>query len=237
MDIGKQRALIRKSAVARKQYREGVGSTSKVVPKVALKRKDNAKDDRLPKKGMGPSVGGSVAEIPSACTPWGVSANEGPRGQIHGERGGVFHRLHEHQEIEKKERAQYSEAVHTLNKELTAKTAALAEETRQHEEAKMVKTYLATKLASLREQMEKAKADATAEFRVSQPFFDSCGVYYGVEFNDCLKHVAATYPNLDLSQITIDNTTLPTLGGVDNVSKETSDSIHICLAKSEGHRC
>nr|POE94206.1 hypothetical protein CFP56_17534 [Quercus suber] len=102
---------------------------------------------------------------------------------------GVFHRLHKHQEIEKKERAQYSEAVHTLNKELTAKTAALAEETCQREEAKMVKTYLATELASLREQMEKAKADAMAEFRVSQPFFDSCGVYFGVEFNDCLKHV------------------------------------------------
>ena len=66
---------------------------------------------------------------------------------------GVIRQFRKHQEIENKERAQYSEAVCTLNQELTAKTKALAEETRQLEEAKKVKTNLATELASLHELM------------------------------------------------------------------------------------
>ena len=47
------------------------------------------------------------------------------------------------QEIEKKERAQYSEAVRTLNQELMAKTKVLVEETHRFEEVKKVKTNLA----------------------------------------------------------------------------------------------
>ena len=57
------------------------------------------------------------------------------------------------------------------------KTKVLAEETCRLEEAKKVKTNLATKLAALREQMEKARANAVAEFHVSQPFFDACGLW------------------------------------------------------------
>ena len=57
------------------------------------------------------------------------------------------------------------EAIRTLNKELTTKTKAL--ETRRFEEVGKANTNLATELASLREQMEKAKADAVAEFRAS----------------------------------------------------------------------
>ena len=49
--------MIRKSAVAHKQQGKGAGSTLEVVPKVALKRKNDAKDDRLPKKGTSPFVG------------------------------------------------------------------------------------------------------------------------------------------------------------------------------------
>ena len=62
---------------------------------------------------------------------------------------GVIRWFRKHQEREKKEWAQYSEAVHTLNKELTAKTAALAEETRQCKEAEKAKTNLAMELAAL----------------------------------------------------------------------------------------
>ena len=50
-------ALIRKSAVACKQQGEASGSTPKVAPKVALKRKNDAKDDHPPKKGTSQSVG------------------------------------------------------------------------------------------------------------------------------------------------------------------------------------
>lgn len=74
--------------------------------------------------------------------------------------------------------------------------------------------------------MEKARADVVAKFRISQPFFNACGVYYGDGFEDCLKQVKAAYPNLDLSQIVIDDTVPPTPGGDDTVSDETVDSVH-----------
>ena len=38
--------------------------------------------------------------------------------------------------------------------------------------------------------------------------------------------MGAAYPDLDLSQIIIDNIVLPTPGRVDTVSEETGDSIH-----------
>ena len=53
-----------------------------------------------------------------------------------------------------------------------------------------------------------------------------CGIYYGDEFDDCLKQVVATFSNLDLSQITIDDTVPLTPKGDDAVSKEVGDSIH-----------
>ena len=65
-----------------------------------------------------------------------------------------------------------------------------------------------------------------AEFCISQPFFDACGIYYGEGFEDCLKQVRAAYPNLNLSQITIDTIVPPTFEGEDIVSDETVDSIH-----------
>lgn len=69
-----------------------------------------------------------------------------------------------------------------------------------------MKTNLVTELAALHEQMEKAKADAVAEFWTSQPYFDACGVYYGDSLDDCLKQVSFVYLNLDLSKVTIDDT-------------------------------
>lgn len=138
----------------------------------------------------------------------------------------VIRQFRKHQEIEKKERAQHSEAVRTLNKELMAKSTMLAEETLQLEEVEKAKTNLATELAALLEQVEKARVDAMAEFRISQPFFDACGVYYGERFKDCQKQVRAAYPNLDLSQITIDDTVLLMPVGDDTVNDEIVNSIH-----------
>ena len=118
------------------------------------------------------------------------------------------------------------EAIRTLNQELIAKTKALAEETHQLVEVEKAKTNLVTKLAALREQMEKARADAMAEFRISQPFFNACDVYCDEEFEDCLKQVKAIHPNLDLSQIAIDDTVLPMPRGEDTISDETVDFVH-----------
>ena len=66
-----------------------------------------------------------------------------------------------------------------------------------------------------------------AEFRISQPFFDVCGIYYGEGFEDCLKQVRAAHPNLNLSQITINTTVPPTFKGEDTVNDETVESIHM----------
>ena len=57
MDIGKQRALVRKPAAARKQQEQASGSASNVGLKAILKRKPNTKDDRLSRKRMGPLIG------------------------------------------------------------------------------------------------------------------------------------------------------------------------------------
>lgn len=64
------------------------------------------------------------------------------------------------------------------------------------------------------------------EFRISQPFFNACGVYYSDEFKDCLKQVKSAYPNLDLSQIVINDIVSPTPGGDDTISDETIDFAH-----------
>ena len=53
--------------------------------------------------------------------------------------------------------------------------------------------------------MEKAGVDVITEFKVSQSFIDSCAKYYGTGFEDCLKQVVSSYPDLDLSEITMDD--------------------------------
>nr|POE82626.1 hypothetical protein CFP56_60387 [Quercus suber] len=63
----------------------------------------------------------------------------------------VIRRFRKCQEIENKERAQYSESVCTFNQDLTVKTKALVEDTRCLEEVEKVKTNLAMKLAFYRE--------------------------------------------------------------------------------------
>lgn len=74
--------------------------------------------------------------------------------------------------------------------------------------------------------MEKAKVEVVAAFFTSQPYFDECSDYYGDGFDDCLKRGATVYLDLDLSQVVIDDTVPPTLGGVDAANDETDDSIH-----------
>ncbi|XP_065638950.1 codeine O-demethylase-like [Quercus suber] len=75
--------------------------------------------------------------------------------------------------------------------------------------------------------MEKAKADAVAEFRDSQLFIDACGVYYGVGFEDYLKQVGSIYPDLDLSKVTLNDPVSTTLMGSDTIDKESNDFTHI----------
>lgn len=57
MDIGRKRALMRKFTSARKQQSGASALTPKVGAKGAPKRKNDSKDDRPPKKGIGPFAG------------------------------------------------------------------------------------------------------------------------------------------------------------------------------------
>ena len=118
------------------------------------------------------------------------------------------------------------EAVHTLNLELMAKIKALVEETHRLEEVEKAKTNLATELASLREQMERVKVNAMADFKASQPFIDVCVVYYGDWFEEFLKQVGFVYPDLDLSNVSLDNPlpTTPAIG--DTFDEEPDDFAH-----------
>lgn len=64
------------------------------------------------------------------------------------------------------------------------------------------------------------------EFKASQPFIDACAIYYGDEFDDCLKQVGSVYPDLDLSKITFDDPLSTTPGGGDTVNEEYNDSTY-----------
>ena len=141
----------------------------------------------------------------------------------------MIRRYRKCQEIKNKERDQYKETVRILNEELMTTTAKLKEESRLREEAEKAKVDLVTELTTLRRQVDKVKADAVVEFRVSQPFLNACGDYYGVGFNNCLKQVEFVYPDQDLSQIAIDDTVSLTPWGDETVSKESNDSVHIDL--------
>ena len=59
-------------------------------------------------------------------------------------------------------------------------------------------------MTALQEKTETAGADAIQKFKASQLFIDSCADYYGTGFDDCPKQVALTFPELDLSGISMD---------------------------------
>lgn len=56
MDAERQKALVRKATAACKQQDQASRSTPNVALKATLKRKNNAKDAHLPKKGIGPLI-------------------------------------------------------------------------------------------------------------------------------------------------------------------------------------
>ena len=71
--------------------------------------------------------------------------------------------------------------------------------------------------------METTRVDAVKEFKTSQPFIDSCSIYYGDGFEDCLKQVKCIYLNLDLSKVTMDDP-MPSIPADDTIFEEIDDS-------------
>ena len=117
---------------------------------------------------------------------------------------GVISRLRKRNETLTNEQDQYKDALHTLNKEVTELNEKLKKETRQREKEQEAKATLENELTALCGQVEMTKADTVIEFKASQPFIDACAVYYGDEFEDCLKQVKSVYLHLDLSKVTMD---------------------------------
>ena len=122
------------------------------------------------------------------------------------------------------EQEQYNEALRTLNKEVKELREKVEEEGRQKKKEQEAKAMVEKELTTFLGQMEMARADAVKEFKASQPFIDSCSVYYGDGFEDCLKQVKSIYPHLDLSKITMDDPLLSTPAN-DTILDETNDSI------------
>ena len=129
---------------------------------------------------------------------------------------GVVTQVKKHNTNVMNKHEQYKEVLCTLHGEL--------KETREKlEEAGRQKEKLQGELSTLRWQVERAGADAIAEFKASQSFIDSYAEYYGTRYEDRLKQVASSFPNLDLFGITIDDPMLSTPAG-DTVVGESNDS-------------
>ena len=66
------------------------------------------------------------------------------------------------------------------------------------------------------------RADVVTEFKASQPFINSCAVYYGDGFKDCLKQVKSINLHLDLSKVTVDDP-LPSTPASDTIFEEADN--------------
>ena len=96
------------------------------------------------------------------------------------------------------EQGQYKDVVRTLNQELKEVREKLGEAGRQNDKLK-------EEVTALGQRVQTAGADGVRDFTVSQSMIDSCAGNDGTDFDDCLKHVASTFPELDLSGITMDD--------------------------------
>ena len=111
---------------------------------------------------------------------------------------GVITRVRKHNTNLLNQQTQYKEAICILNQELQEVREKLTEVTRENDKLQEEVTDLGKKLQT-------AGADAIRDFKASQSFIDSCADYYGTGFEDCLWQVASTFPELDLSGITMDD--------------------------------
>ena len=133
--------------------------------------------------------------------------------------------LCKHNETLTNEQEQYKEALRTLNKEVKELTDKLKEGVKREKE-QQAKEALEKELTALLGLVEMAKVDAVTKFKASQPFIDSCAIYYGNGFKVCLKQIKSIYPHLDLSKVTMDDTLQSTPTG-DTIFEETNNSTQL----------
>ena len=85
------------------------------------------------------------------------------------------------------------------------------------------KQKLQEEVTALQEKVETAGTDVVQKFKTLQSFIDSCADYYGIRFDDCFKQATSTFPELDLSGISMDAPELVTLAR--NVVTDDDDGI------------
>ena len=100
---------------------------------------------------------------------------------------GVIIRLRKCNETLTNEQEQYKGAFCMLNKEVMTLNEKLKDEAHLREKAQEEKINLEAELMAICGQVETARVDAITEFKASQPFIDTCAIYYGDGFKDCLK--------------------------------------------------
>ena len=97
------------------------------------------------------------------------------------------------------------------------------EEANQREKEQEAKATVEKELSALLGQVEMTRTNVVKEFKASQPFIDSCTIYYGDGFEDCLKQVKSIYPHLDLSKVTMDDP-LPSTPTSNTIFEENDNS-------------
>ena len=110
---------------------------------------------------------------------------------------GVVTRVRKHNATLMNEQGQYKDAIHSFNQEVKELKGELEEVDRQ-------KQKLQEEVMALLEMVETAGTDVVQKFKTSQLFIDSCADYCGTGFDDCLKQVMSAFPELDLSEISMD---------------------------------
>lgn len=94
--------------------------------------------------------------------------------------------------------------------------------TRWAEELMEANAILTAEVTSLRESIDKAKANAVEEYKDLQPFFNLLGSQYGEGFEDFRKQAVALFPNVDFSLIQIE-LTIPSTSRPDDEVVEVDD--------------
>ena len=90
-------------------------------------------------------------------------------------------------------------------KKLTLTKKALEESKSHANELRKVLLDKEGEITTLREKVHHAKADGKAEFWDSDGFLKKLNDWYSDGFDECLRQVKALHPDLDVSQVSLDN--------------------------------
>lgn len=104
-------------------------------------------------------------------------------------------------------------------KALTEQVKKLEGSTHRAKELMDANAILTAEVTSLRESLDRAKADVVEEYKDLQPFFNLLGSQYDEGFEDFRKQVVAFFPNMNFSSIQIKLTVPPILKSNDEVVK------------------